>query len=434
VNHLAIISVFLAVSVPTAAAEGAAVTVDKVTVTHTGIGEAYATAIARTAAAARTLAISAFGFDMPEAITINVTCDPGQTSRLWTDGRDHFELVVGSEADLRKPAESGIFHLYGMCHETGHLAQYRLVPKHDWMTTAAAEGWAHYLGSRLVDAVYAREGPDLWPDRYDYRADGTARLKRQLASAKRDEIDTGAGLWMELAEIVGDKGIAPIFRAWGQAEVDPADPGPALAKALAATSRDPRLAAWWKRAEPVLVLKRGRSAFVGKTATPAELAGKPAELSHDDGASAGKASMTGGGHAVRFDAPSAASYVTAVKVYGSRYGAQQPPAENFHVWLCDADFKQFADFPIPYAAFERGEPKWVMLPVRPTLVPEKFIVCVGFDPSSTKGVFVHRDKESGGDSLVGLPGVAPQPCAAGDWMIRVQIDQTKSARRTTRAK
>ena len=400
---------------------------DRVTVTYSGIGEPYAAALGRTASDARAIAANDFGFDMPEAITVGVACAPEQNSRLWTDGRNHFQLTAPSEKDLRKPAESGIFHLYGMCHEVGHLAQYRLVARHDWMTTAAAEGWAHYLGSRLVDAVYAREGPDLWPDKYDYRADGMARLTRQQAVAKKDETDAGAGLWMELAAIVGDKGIAPIFKAWGAIEVDPADPGPALGKALLAAGNNPKLAAWWKKAEPVLVMKRERSGFVAKTATAAQVSGKQVELARDDGTSAGKMSLTGGGHAVRFEAPSATSYLVGVRIYGSRYGGQQAPDENFHVWLCDENFKAIADFPFPYASFERGEPKWVALPTKPTLVPQKFFICAGFDPSNTKGVFVHRDAASGGDSLSGLPGAEPQPFTAGDWMIRATVDPGKGA-------
>ena len=160
---------------------------------------------------------------------------------------------------------------------------------------------------------------------------------------------------------------------------------------------------------------------------PAQLSGKQVELAHDDGASAGKMSFTGGGHAVRFEAPSAACYLVGVRIYGSRYGGQQAADENFRVWLCDENFRAIADFPFPYSAFESGEPKWVALPTRPTLVPQKFIICAGFDPTSTKGVFVHRDAASGGNSLSGLPGAEPQPFAAGDWMIRATVDPGKAA-------
>ena len=42
-------------------------------------------------------------------------------------------------------------------------------------------------------------------------------------------------------DIVGDKGVAPAFKAWWQAAVDPADPGAALRKALLAGNDDSRL-------------------------------------------------------------------------------------------------------------------------------------------------------------------------------------------------
>ena len=59
-------------------------------------------------------------------------------------------------------------------------------------------------------------------------------------------------------------------------------------------------------------------------------------------------------------------------------------------------------------------------------MPQKFILCVGFDPTKSKGVFVYRDAASGGHSFTGLPGAAPQPFAAGDWMIRATVDQAKA--------
>ena len=113
--------------------------------------------------------------------------------------------------------------------------------------------------------------------------------------------------------------------------------------------------------------------------------------------------------------------------HGSRYGARSAPKEPFHVWLCDADFKAIADFSFPYAIFGRGGPKWVRLRVKPTNVPPEFIVCVGFNPSSTKGVFVSRDAEGSGNSLTGLPGTGGRAFRPGDWMIRAEVDQLKSA-------
>lgn len=405
---------------------------DHVTVEYSGIDEAHAKAMARVSSAARAVAAADFGFDMPEAIEISVTLTPDQKVRLSNDGTSRFILTLASEKELRKPAESGIFHLYGFCHEVGHLAMYRVLLRRDWMTSAAAEGWAHYLGSRLVDAVYARERADLWPDAYDYRPDGMARLKRQLAAPKREDTDAGAGLWMELVEIVGDKGLAPVFKAWSEVEVDPADPGPALAKALAAANPDKRLAAWWKKTEPVFTTKRTKSGFVIKNVLPQALTGRPTELSHDDGAAANKSSLPATGHAVLFEVKGDEWYLTAVVIHGARYGAQKAPDENFRVWICDAEFNAVADFTFPYSVFERDDPKWVRLSVKPTLVPRSFAVCVGFNPTADKGVFISVDKESGGTSLVGLPGKPPRGFGGGDWMIRALVDQPKTAARTKR--
>jgi hypothetical protein len=406
---------------------------EHVVVTYGGCAEVYPAAMARTIETARALAAAEFGFDMPETVTLTVTCGSDQQTRLFTDGKDRFFLSVASEKDLRRPAESGIFHLYGMCHELGHLAMYRPLLRREWLSAGACEGWAHWLGSRLVDGVYACQGERLWPDAYDYRADGMARLTRQLAAASQDDTTAAAGLWMELAKIVGDKGIFPIFRAWGQLEVDLSNPAPVLQKALLAANNDPRLAAWWKKAEPVLVTKREKSAFAAKTVAPKDLRGKPADLVHDDGIAADKASMAGTGHAVRFEAPPGEWYLTSVAIYGAPYGAAAP-GETFHVWLCDEDFRAVADFPLPCSAVPRGEAKWTPLRVTPTRVPAKFIVCVGFNPTATKGVFLSHDKEAGGNSLVGLPGEKPRPFTKGDWMIRVQVDQAKSARRPASAR
>ena len=395
---------------------------EHVVVLYEGISRQYAEAIGRTVSAARAIAAERFGSDMPETITVTVAVDAEQR-RLFNDGWDRISLTVTSEKDLLRPSTSGVFNLYGLCHEVGHLAMYRPIRDHSWLTSAAAEGWALYLGCRLVDAVYAQEGGDLWPDRYDYRDDGMKRLEGGVARAKPGETLRAAGLWKSLAENLGDKGIAPLFAAWGKAEIDPADPSQAVARALAAVRRDERTAAWWKESKDMLLQVRERSEIAPAAIAEGRLSGKPTELAHDDGSAAGKSSMAGGGHAVRFDAPGEGTYLTSVRIHGSRYGYPAPPKENFHVWLCDEKFKEIADFPHPYSKFERGAAKWVTLPVKPTRLPAKFIVCVGFNPTGTKGVFVSHDAQGSGQSLIGLPGSRPSPFSKGNWLIRVNIDR-----------
>jgi len=401
----------------TRAAEGKTYRGDNSVVKYSGISDSYAKALGRVAEVARGAAIEQFGFDMPETISIEVAI--GAKTRLFTDGAGFMSLTVRSQADLRKPSASGVFNIYGVCHEIGHMAMYRMIPERLWMTSDAGEGWACYLGARLVDIVRDREGVDLWPDRYDYRVDGTARLKGQIA--KTDPISKAAAVWMELVNIVGDKGIAPILAAWGKASVDLEDPGAALRQALLATNSEPRLAGWWRKAEGAFVERRPKSAVAEQTTQVENLSDKTAELSRDDGASAGIRSMSGSGHAVRFDAPSGDWYLTAVKIYGSRYGTEQPPAENFHVWLCDGNFRTIADFPFPYSSFERGNAGWVTLSTRPTKVPRRFVICAGFNPTKTKGIYVHYDKAASGNSYLSLPGTSPSPFKTGDWLIRAEV-------------
>jgi RNA polymerase sigma-70 factor (ECF subfamily) len=395
--------------------------------TYDGIEEAHARAIARTVAAARTICADKCRFEMPETIHIDVSAKPEHSVRLFNDGVDRFSLSLRSERDLRKPSASGTFHLYGLCHEVGHLAMYRPIKDHSWLSTAGAEGWAHHLGSALVDEVFAKEGMNLWPDTYDYRLDGTKRLDEQLARPNASEVAHGARLWRDLASAVGPEKIPAIFAAWGRAKVDPSDPAATLRIELTMLVPDADLESWWKEAASLLLVVREASRFAKLQIDTAKLTGSPRALLHDDGESAGKSSIAGGGHAVRFRVPDGSWFMTAVEIYGSRYGAPAPPDENFHVWLCDGQMRAVADFEFPYAKFERGEPKWVKLAIDPTNVPTNFIVCVGFNPAATKGVFVHYDGKSTGNSITGLPGAKPREFPRGDWMIRVHVDQSKDA-------
>jgi len=399
---------------------------DDVVLEYSGISETYAKAIAQTVSLARAVAEEKFDLDMPEEITVTATCDPKLKVRLFNDGQDRIILSLSSQQKLLKPTTSGVFHIYGLCHEVGHLGQYRPIRDHSWMTFAAAEGWAHYMGSRLVDEVHARAGDNLWPDAHNYLAYGTQRLVQQWRSQNPPPIAVGARAWHELCRIVGDKGMPPIFEAWGQAEIDPADPGPAVRQALLAANDDKRLDAWWNKAAPLFLLKRAKSDFIARKVPRRQLTGRPETLSYDDGSAAGKKSSAGGGHAVRFEAPADGCYLTSVRIHGSRYGEKQAPDEDFHVWLCDADFNMIASFEFPYDRFDRGEPEWVRLQIEPISVPRTFIVCVGFNPTATRGVFLSRDKEGSGHSLTGLPGQPGQAYGQGDWLIRVQVDKLKA--------
>ncbi len=155
----------------------------------------------------------------------------------------------------------------------------------------------------------------------------------------------------------------------------------------------------------------------------------PVELKHDDNTSAGKRSIAGSGHLVRFAAPQGEWNLTSVRIFGSRYGYPQTP-KYFKLWVCDADLKPIAEFEYPYAKFERGDPQWVDFKTKPTVVSKEFYLCVGFNPQQTSGVYVHYDGEASGSSAVGLPeGDEPKEFQDGDWLIRPTLSpaETKDA-------
>ncbi len=151
-------------------------------------------------------------------------------------------------------------------------------------------------------------------------------------------------------------------------------------------------------------------------------ASKPGELSHDNGTMAGKLSINGGGHAVKFKVDGDSWKVTSVSLHGSRYGEVRPPKEDFKVWICDAQFKPIATFHFPYSSYTRSDPVWKTFRIRPTRVPKDFIVCFGFNPEQTKGVYVSHDNKASETSMIGVPGEGePKPFTKGNWMIRCKI-------------
>jgi len=150
--------------------------------------------------------------------------------------------------------------------------------------------------------------------------------------------------------------------------------------------------------------------------------GKRVELSYDDNSSDGRKSIAGSGHAVIFDVPDKGWTLRSVRIFGSRYGADAAPKEDFSVWVCDEDFTLIEEFKFPYSRFTKGEPKWVTLRLKPIIVPSTFVICAGFNPERTKGVYIHYDNSTSGNSFTGLPGKDIPVFNDGDWMIHAIVE------------
>ena len=131
-------------------------------------------------------------------------------------------------------------------------------------------------------------------------------------------------------------------------------------------------------------------------------------------------SIAGSGHAVKLSRPAAAKSVVAVQIHAARYGYPQPPGEDFHVYLLDANRDLIRDLHYPYAKIDRGEARWHTLQVPDVDVPEEFYVALSFNPHRTKGVYLGMDRDvERSHSFEGLPGTGFAPVAEPyDWMIR----------------
>ncbi len=153
------------------------------------------------------------------------------------------------------------------------------------------------------------------------------------------------------------------------------------------------------------------------------------ELFHDDGLESNNSYYRINGHAVKFETPEPGYSLTAVRVNGLRMpGDPKPTEKNFHIFVCDKDSKVIADFPFPHARFKLRKLGWVTLKVKPTKIPEKFIIYF----VAKKTIGVNCDTQGTGNSFSGLPGAKLPPPFSGNWMIRAVVKSELS--KDTKAK
>jgi|GEM_PF-1709295 len=157
-------------------------------------------------------------------------------------------------------------------------------------------------------------------------------------------------------------------------------------------------------------------------------------LREDDGLMKGRKSIAGSGHFVKFQCPPGKWYLTAVEIYGSRYGYPQAPQEDWTFAVCGTDFKTVRAIRKPYSIFERASERWNKVDLPPLALPsyaegetpKDFWVNVAFNPEQTKGVYLGYDAGTNGNTLVaGLPDQRPEALPdRGNWMVRLDITQT----------
>jgi hypothetical protein len=155
---------------------------------------------------------------------------------------------------------------------------------------------------------------------------------------------------------------------------------------------------------------------------------KMVTLKHDDGTMEGKRSMAGSGHAILFSKPAGEWYLKKVQIYGSCYGYPQAPEENFKVYVCDIDMNVIKEIETPYSRFQRGVWRWVFVDIPDIKVPSEFYVCVSFNPTQTKGVYVGFDENvTESHSKNALPSSHLEDVGGKfDWMIRAVLSGRSS--------
>ena len=164
-------------------------------------------------------------------------------------------------------------------------------------------------------------------------------------------------------------------------------------------------------------------------ATPAKkkpAARKPLLLKYGDNQQDGKKSIAGAGEMIRFELPTEAGAVRAIRVHGSRYGYPQAPKEDFEVTLLSANMKEVLHTElVPYSLFKRTKKgRWTHVPFKESVqVPQTFWVVLNFNAEARKGVYVSYDTSTKGKySRVGTTDEdAHETKFGGDWMVQVLL-------------
>ena len=368
---------------------------------------------------------------MPEKITLEAQIDPSSTS-LWTDGESQMFLHLKSKELLAPATRTGVFNIYGMCHELGHIAMYRNMESLMGLPQGVGEGWAHYAGCIVVTEVAGKLGKSIWPEYYDIAdVEGIGRLKRASAEAKpwdkMDPTSRAALVFYKIETEYGkDKLAAAMSAALAMRPTGKELMLLMLAKLREATSNS--TAADWVP-ESVLVPQiewktkernPGDDFFADQKV---EEDGKGLWLFYDDGTMEGKRSMSGSAQTVLFRLPEGSWQIDGIKLFGARYGEDEPPKEDISIYICDEGFDFLREVKVPYSSFEKGDEKWQSVSFSPVDVPKTFYVGIDFHATATKGVLVAMDKGvKRSHSRIAMPYTYVSDMKeTADWMIRAHL-------------
>lgn len=373
-----------------------------------------------------------YNLPLPEPITLQISLVPQQGeqfARLWTDGQKSLFLEVGSEKPLLSPTKGGAHNVYGICHEMGHIVFYHRMRQVAGMPEGIGEGWAHYFGSVITSHLFEKLGAQVYPDPHNYHeTSGMARLLRQL-EASRDHDTLAAKILYDVEHKYGRKVLSEAMNRTLAQQPSGRELVAKFAEALVAVTNDPQAKALVPEQflKPKLHIDTEFPNITQKRlyyGMKLEWREGLLQLRYDDGGKDGQLSIAGSGHGIIFVKPEGKWQLVAVEFYGARYGALQPPDEDFSIFLCDANFNVIREFKAPYSLFaQRGEWKWERIPVEPTEVPDFFYIVIAFNPTATKGIYMAYDTDvPRSHSRNAFPGSHLMDTEKTyDWMIRCYL-------------
>jgi hypothetical protein len=151
--------------------------------------------------------------------------------------------------------------------------------------------------------------------------------------------------------------------------------------------------------------------------------GKGLWLFYDDGTMEGKRSISGSAQTVLFRLPEGSWQIDGIKLFGARYGEDEPPKEDISISICDEGFDLLREVKVPYSSFEKGNEKWHSVSFSPVDVTKTFYVGIDFHATATKGVYVAMDKGvKRSHSRIAMPSAyVGDMKETADWMLRAHL-------------
>ncbi len=414
-----------------------------VVVVNDGVEEAYAEAIEVLVETAWKGYVEDLGMPMPELITVHLSLDPDHELKLYTDGKSCIFLNLASMDQLKPSPRSGVFNIYGFCHELGHIAQYHRMKTVTGLHPGVAEAWAHLCGSVVCDYVYGKKGRKLWPMPFDYKkVEGTARIRRALKKRSRargegSDFDTAVKGFWRLYLVLKKKNFFKAADACLKTEPTGDEFLPRLLEEARKVSGKKRLPEFfpesfmkkqfsWNPGPPDL---KSKATF--KDLLVSGKKNKTVKLHYHPGEPDPSVYRSIGGTAYFqvFRAPEkAGGRIAGIELFGYRYGSRADDDEEITVWISDAGMKVLHEHKIKYRDLNWGrECTWFRIPgLKPVDVPRHFFVGVFFNAHATKGYFMGYQKKVHGHSYTGTPATGLELLRGQDWIMRVEVETGKS--------